>query len=103
MSWFEAVFSGFSGVVLRILFIAAGALVIGGCSLELPHMPEMGFNWESTEGKSAAQLEKDQAACRQEVRLSETPDLSNPGESGWGMSDSRAFDDCMRSKGWVKK
>jgi hypothetical protein len=89
--------------ILTLSFYAAGAFMLAGCGMELPHPPQLGFNWVSEEGKTREQLYHDQAECRREVRLLYPPDSSGPGERGWEMSDVRAFDDCMRSKGWTKQ
>ena len=90
-------------VVLKVFLFAACVLMFAGCSMQLPHAPEFGFNWESREGKSQEQLDADQAACSQEIRLLQSPHVSGPGAGSWDMNDMRAFDDCMRSKGWIKK
>jgi hypothetical protein len=87
---------------LKLFFWAVGVIMLAGCAMQLPHVPELGFNWISTEGKSQEQLYQDQTGCRREVRLLQS-EFSGPGGIGWGMSEMRAFDDCMRSKGWVKK
>ena len=71
--------------------------------MQLPHVPEMGFNWVSTGGKFQEQLFQDEAACRREVSLIESPGSAGSSGAVWGMSEMRAFDDCMRSKGWIKK
>jgi len=90
-------------VILKLFFLAVGVIMLAGCAMQLPHVPELGYNWVSIEGKSQEQLYQDQTECRQEVRLLQSPEFSGPGGVGWGMSEMRAFDDCMRSKGWVKK
>jgi hypothetical protein len=90
-------------VVLKVFLFAACVLMVTGCSMQLPRAPEFGFNWESREGKSQEQLSEDKTACMREVRLLQSPGVSGPEGSTWGMSDIRAFDDCMRSKGWIKK
>ena len=92
-----------SKVILKASFLAAGAIMLAGCGMELPHLPEPGFNWVSGEGKSPQQLYYDQAECRREVTLLYPPEPTGPGERGWGMAESRAFDACMRSKGWNKQ
>lgn len=86
---------------MKLFFLAVGVIILAGCAVQLPHLPELGFNWVSTEGKSQEQLYQDEAECRRDVKL-QSPEFSGPG-GGWGMSEMRAFDDCMRSKGWVKK
>lgn len=88
---------------MKLLFLTVGAIMLAGCSMELPHLPELTFNWVSPEGKSQEQLYTDQSACQREVKTFQSPEFSGPGGVGWGMSEMRAFDDCMRSKGWVKK
>jgi hypothetical protein len=88
---------------LKLFFLAVGVIMLAGCAMQLPHMPELGYNWVSMEGKSQEQLNQDQTACMREVRLIQSPEFTGPGAAGWGMSEIRAFDDCMRSKGWVKK
>jgi len=90
-------------VVLKVFLFAACVLMFAGCSMQLPHAPEFGFNWESREGKSQEQLYADKTACMREVRLLQSPEVTGPEGVSWGMSDMRAFDDCMRSKGWIKK
>jgi hypothetical protein len=87
---------------LKLIVLACVAALLAGCSMELPKMPELGFNWVSREGdRSQEQLYQDQADCRRQVGLHQ-PITGQPG-SGWGASEMREFDDCMRSKGWVKK
>jgi hypothetical protein len=76
--------------------------MLAGCAMQLPHMPELGYDWVSVEGKSKEQISRDQTACMREVKL-QSPEFSGPGGVGWGMSEMRAFNDCMRSKGWTKK
>ena len=88
---------------MKLFLLTVGVIMLAGCSMQLPHIPELGFNWVSPEGKSQEQLIEDQTACRREVRTFQSPEFSGPGGVGWGMSEMRAFDDCMRSKGWVKK
>jgi hypothetical protein len=88
---------------LKLLLLGVGAVMLAGCSMQLPHLPEMGFNWVSTEGKSQDQLYQDQIECRREVSLIQSPDPANPGAAVWGMSQMKAFDDCMRTRGWEKK
>ena len=88
---------------MKLLLLTVGVMMLAGCSIQLPHVPELGFNWVSLEGKSQEQLYEDQAACRRDVQTFQSPEFSGPGGVGWGMSEMRAFDDCMRSKGWVKK
>jgi hypothetical protein len=89
--------------ILKVFFCAVGAAVLIGCAMELPHVPELGFNWISKEGKSQEQLYADQTACRREISMLYPPDSSGPGNRSWDMSDMRAFDACMRSKGWIKQ
>ena len=91
------------GVILKLFFLAVCAAMLAGCAMQLPHVPELGYNWVSMEGKSQEQLDQDQTACMREVKLFQSLEFSGPGGVGWGMSEMRAFDDCMRSKGWVKK
>ncbi|MGA2403951.1 MAG: hypothetical protein ABSG91_19965 [Syntrophobacteraceae bacterium] len=91
------------GEVLKVLLFAAGVIMLAGCGMQWPHAPEFGFNWVSREGKSQEQLYEDQTSCRRYVRMLQGPDFSGPGGSGWGMSEMKAFDDCLRSKGWEKK
>jgi hypothetical protein len=88
---------------LKLFFLAFGVIMLAGCGVQLPHMPEMGYNWVSTESKSSEQLYQDQTECRREVRSLQSPEFSGPGGVGWGMSEMRAFDDCMRARGWVKE
>lgn len=88
---------------MKLFFLAVGVIMLAGCAMQLPHMPELGYNWVSMEGKSQEQLYQDQNACMREVKLLQAPEFSGPGGAGWGMSEMRAFDDCMRSKGWVKR
>ncbi len=88
---------------MKLFFLAVGVIMLAGCAMQLPHIPELGYNWVSMEGKSQEQLYHDQNACMREVKLLQAPEFSGPGGAGWGMSEMRAFDDCMRSKGWVKK
>jgi hypothetical protein len=90
------------GVILKLFFLAVGVIMLAGCAMQLPHVPELGYNWVSMEGKSQEQLYQDQTGCSREVRLLQSPEFTGPG-GGWGMSEMRAFDDCMRAKGWVKK
>jgi len=90
-------------VVLNVFLFATCLLMLIGCSMQLPRAPEFGFNWESREGKSQEQLYEDKTACMREVRLLQSPAVTGPEGGSWGMSDMRAFDDCMRSKGWIKK
>jgi hypothetical protein len=92
-----------SKALLKVSICAAGAIMLAGCGMELPHPPELGFNWVSKEGRSQEQLYRDQTECRREVTLLYPPASSGPGDQGWGMSDVRAFDACMRSKGWSKQ
>jgi hypothetical protein len=89
--------------MLKLFFLTVGVIMLAGCAMQWPHVPELGYNWVSTEGKPQERLYQDQTECRQEVRLLQSPEFSGPGGVGWGMSEMRAFDDCMRSKGWVKK
>ncbi len=91
------------GASLKLCFTAVCSIMIAGCSMQLPHVPELGYNWVSMEGKSPEQLYQDQTSCTREVKLLQPPEFSGPGGVGWGMSEMRAFDDCMRSNGWVKK
>ena len=88
---------------MKLFFLAIGVIMLAGCAMQLPHVPELGYNWVSMEGKSQGQLYHDQNACMREVKFLQAPEFSGPGGAGWGMSEMRAFDDCMRSKGWVKK
>ena len=90
-------------VVLKVFLFAACVLMFTGCSIQMPRAPEFGFNWESREGKSQEQLYEDKTTCMRDVRLLQPPDVSGPEGGSWGMSEMRAFDDCMRSKGWIKK
>ena len=55
------------GVILKLFFLAVGIVMLAGCAVQLPHMPELGFNWVSVEGKSQEQLDQDQTACMREV------------------------------------
>lgn len=89
--------------ILMVSSCAAGAIMLAGCGMELPHMPEPGYNWVSEEGKSQEQLYEDQAECRRDVTLRYPSDSSGPGDLAWGLGDARAFDACMRSKGWSKQ
>ncbi len=93
------------GVILMVLACLFGAVMLVGCgAMELPHVPEFGFNWISKDGKSQEQLSRDQSACRQDIMLRHPSDCSGPGSDGsWGMSDVKAFDECMYSKGWTKQ
>jgi hypothetical protein len=77
--------------------------MLAGCGMELPHVPEFGFNWVSEAGKPQEQLYEDQAGCRREVAMLNPPLSSGPGDHSWDMNDMRAFDECMRSKGWTKQ
>jgi hypothetical protein len=93
-----------SEVILKASFCALGAFMLAGCgSMQLPHIPELGFDWVSAEGKSQEQLYHDQVECRRQVMLQSPPDSSGPGDRGLGMTDTRLFDDCMRSRGWSKQ
>jgi hypothetical protein len=92
-----------TGSVLKMLFCAAGGLMLAGCGIQWPHVPEFGFNWVSAEGKSQEQLYQDQTDCRRDVALMYPPDSSGPGDHGMGASNMKAFDDCMRAKGWKKQ
>lgn len=77
--------------------------VSAGCA-EFDIFPkmELGTTWVSREGKTRAQLYKDQQACNHEVMMMRTPPF--PGQmSGGGGEEIRVFDSCMRSKGWVKE
>jgi hypothetical protein len=94
---------GIGKAVLKVSFCALGVIMLAGCGMQLPHPPELGFDWVSKEGKSREQLYHDQAECRREVTMLYPPDSSGPGDRGWGASNMRAFDDCMRSKGWSKQ
>jgi len=90
------------GVILKLFLLAVGVVMLAGCAIQLPHVPDLGFNWVSMEGKSQEQLDQDQTACMREVSL-KSREFTGPGGVGWGMGEMRAFDDCMRSKGWAKK
>ncbi len=92
-----------SEVILKVLICVFGAVMLVGCGMALPHMPEFGSNWISEEGKSHEQLYLDQSACRQDVILHHPSDFSGPGSDSWTMSDVKAFDECMYSKGWTKQ
>ncbi len=88
---------------MKLLFLAVGVIMLTGCAMQLPHVPELGYHWISMEGKSQEQLYQDQTACMREVRFLQAPEFTGPGDVGWSMSEMRVFDDCMRSKGWSKK
>ncbi len=90
-------------VLLTVFLFSACVLMFAGCSMQMPRAPEFGFNWEPREGKSREQLYADKTACMREVRLLQSPDVTGPEGGSWGMSDMRAFEDCMRSKGWIKR
>ncbi|MGC9966458.1 MAG: hypothetical protein ABSE08_13730 [Syntrophobacteraceae bacterium] len=92
-----------SKAILKVFACALGAFMLAGCGIELPHAPELGYNWVSREGKSQDQLYHDQTECRRDMTLLYPVDSSGPGDHGWGMGDARAFDACMRSKGWTKE
>jgi hypothetical protein len=92
-----------SKAILKVFSCAVGASMLAGCGMELPHAPEMGFNWVSSEGKSQEQLYHDQSECRREVTMLYPSDSSGPGDRSWGIGDAKAFDACMRSRGWTKK
>jgi hypothetical protein len=88
--------------VLR--FFAGVLCVVGlaGCSTaDLRSKMEFSVNWVSPEGKSKSQLSEDQKACTHEAMMMSAPPF--PGEMGRGGGDMKVFDNCMRSKGWVKE
>jgi hypothetical protein len=90
-------------VTLKLLLLALGAVLLAGCATELPHLPEMGFNWVSRDGRSQDQLYQDQMDCRREVSVGQIANPTSQGGTVWGMNEMKAFNDCMRSKGWVKE
>ena len=90
-------------VILIVSICTAGAAMLAGCGMELPHRPEFGFSWVSNEGKTQEQFYHDQAECRREVAMLNPPGPSGLGDRGWDMTDTRAFDECMHSKGWTKQ
>jgi hypothetical protein len=94
-----------SDVVLKLLFFAFCFTMLAGCGMiEFPSKIEFGSNWVSPEGKSKEQLIEDQRECKRDMMLM-SPQFpgSGMGGGGYDMSDIKAFNNCMRSKGWVKE
>lgn len=107
----EAVILGLNAIVKGLLMgfkiklfggLALLCAVSAGCA-ELDVFPkiEFGSTWVSKEGKSQADLYKDQRECNHEVMMLRTPAF--PGQMSGGAEELRVFEGCMRSRGWVKE
>lgn len=95
------------GARLKLLFLAFCLALIAGCSVvQFGPRPNFGTTWVSTNGTPSEQLHDDQAECRRDTVLMTPPGLplsGGTGGEGWGYSEMRAFDNCMKAKGWVRK
>ncbi len=92
--------------VLKLVFLALCSFMLAGCGVfEFGPRMEFGSNWVSKDGKSGEQLMEDQRDCKREVSLMNPQFVgqSGMGGGGWDMNDVRAYDNCMRSRGWVKE
>ena len=89
-------------------FFACGLCLatLAGCTMadvqsEFQSRMQFSVNWVSPDGKTKEQLNEDQKQCTHEAMLASAPPF--PGELGSSGGDIRVFDNCMRSKGWVKE
>ncbi|MFZ2448066.1 MAG: hypothetical protein WAW37_17045 [Syntrophobacteraceae bacterium] len=97
------------GTVLGLFIFCLCFSLLAGCETMRPL--EFSAEWTSKEGhKSKEQLQADQIECRQHAMTLSTPPISGSGGAGgagwgggWGMSENKEFESCLRSKGWVKK
>jgi hypothetical protein len=85
--------------VLACIFCAAS---LAACSA-IPTKSDFTVTWVSKDGsKSRDQLYEDQKECTRESKITSGPAFF--GEAGQGVGgDMRAFNNCMRAKGWVKE
>lgn len=96
------------GALSRLACLLFFSVLCAGCEsigLEPPPM-EFGSKWVSTVGKSQDQYQNDQADCRRDISMNRSQTLVGPGGTTadkWDMSEIRAFDSCMRAKGWKKE
>ncbi len=90
-----------------MLLLAFLITLAAGCSMfDFNRKLEFGTTWVSAGGQSSDQLYDDEAECRRDTVMKSTPGLplsQGTGGDGWGYSDMKAFDSCMKAKGWVKK
>ncbi|MEN6440964.1 MAG: hypothetical protein ABFD97_20530 [Syntrophobacter sp.] len=95
------------GASLGLLPLALLLTLLAGCSMfDFGHKLEFSTTWVSTTGQPSEQLYDDQAECRRDGVMMSPPGLplsQGTGGDSWGYSDMKAFDSCMRAKGWVKK
>ncbi len=96
------------GALSRLVSLLFFSILVAGCNsigLEPPPI-EFGSNWVSTSGKSQDQFQADQADCKRNISMNRSQTLVGPGGTTadkWDMSEIRAFDSCMRAKGWKKE
>ncbi len=96
----------FARIFTRLFLLAVFPILLFGCDtfqLTPPSM-EITTNWVQA-GKTPEELRKDQAECRRDIALVRPPSFSSggPPDEGWGMSELRHFENCMRAKGWKKE
>jgi hypothetical protein len=89
--------------ILGAFLFATCLTMVAGCSqFRLPSKTDFSSNWVSKEGKSKDQLYEDQKECTRDAKSVSSPAF--PGEmGGGGGGDMKAFDRCMRAKGWTKE
>jgi hypothetical protein len=92
-------------LVLRLCFLLCCSVMLCGCGMfEFNPRMDLGSNWVSKDGKSGEQLQEDQRECKREVMIM-NPQFSGQGGmgGGWDMNDVKAFNNCMRARGWTKE
>jgi len=92
-----------TATALRLIFLCAGLSMLAGCNYFQisPPSKDLGINWVSKAGKSKAQLDADKRECARDARSLSSPAF--PGEMRHEAGYMKAFDRCMRAKGWVKE
>jgi len=96
------------GALSRLSCLLFFSILLAGCEtigFERPPL-EFGSAWVSTVGKSQDQFHTDQADCRRDVSMNRSQTTVGPGGNTaekWDMSEFRAFESCMRAKGWKKE
>ena len=82
--------------------ILCTALLAGCTGNPLPSKSDFTMTWVSKDrSKSRDQLYEDQKECTRESKLASPPGFFGEGSQGGG--DMKAFNNCMRAKGWVKE
>lgn len=95
--------------VPRFFLLVLCATMLAGCgSFQLPSRADFSAEWVPPEGKSRDQFREDQLDCRRDTVVISSPGFSSPGAGmggggNWGMAERKSFENCMRSKGWIKK